>query len=46
VILLDSEYNIQAMSGKLYNLFNLNSQIFQDVDVPFWMICKEFIRHY
>ena len=46
VILLDNEYNIQAMSGKLYNLFNLNSQIFQDVDVPFWMICKEFIRHY
>ena len=46
VILLDSEYNIQAMSGKLYNLFKLNSQIFQDVDVPFWMICKEFIRHY
>jgi len=46
VILLDSEYNIQAMSGKLYNLFSLNSQIFQDVDVPFWMICKEFIRHY
>ena len=46
VILLDSDYNIQAMSGKLYNLFKLNSQIFQDVDVPFWMICKEFIRHY
>ena len=46
VILLDSEYNIQAMSGKLYTLFKLNSQIFQDVDVPFWMICKEFIRHY
>ena len=46
VILLDNEYNIQAMSGKLYKLFKLNSQIFQDVDVPFWMICKEFIRHY
>ena len=46
VILLDRDYNIQAMSGKLYKLFNLNSQIFQDVDVPFWMICKEFIRHY
>ena len=46
VILLDSDYNIQAMSGKLYNLFKLNSQIFQDFDIPFWMICKEFIRHY
>ena len=46
VILLDSEYNIQAMSCKLYNLFKLNSIIFQEVDVPFWMICKEFIRHY
>jgi hypothetical protein len=46
VILLDQDYNIQGMSDKLYNLFRLNSGIFQDCDVPFWMICKEFIQHY
>ena len=46
VILLDQDYNIQGMSDKLYNLFRLNSSIFQDCDVPFWMICKEFIQHY
>ena len=46
VILLDQEYNIQGMTGKLYNLFKLNQNIFQDCDVPFWMICKEFIHHY
>ena len=46
VILLDQEYNIQGMSEKLYNLLKLNSSIFQDCDVPFWMICREFIHHY
>ena len=46
VILLDQEYNIQGMTGKLYNLLTLNQNIFQDCDVPFWMICKEFIHHY
>ena len=46
VILLDQEYNIQGMSGKLYNLLKLNAGIFQDCDVPFWMICREFIHHY
>ena len=46
VILLDQEYNIQGMTGKLYNLLKLNQNIFQDCDVPFWMICKEFIHHY
>ena len=46
VILLDQEYNIQGMTDKLYKLFKLNQNIFQDCDVPFWMICKEFIHHY
>jgi len=45
-ILLDQDFNIQGMSGKLLNLFNINSGIFQDCDVPFWMISKEFIHHY
>ena len=46
VILLDQEYNIQGMSGKLYNLLKLNAGIFQDCDVTFWMICRKFIHHY
>ena len=46
IILLDVDYNIQAMSGKLYDIFGINNDLFQDVDIPFWMICKEFIRHY
>ena len=46
IILLDVDYNIQAMSGKLYNIFGINNELFQDIEIPFWMICKEFIRHY
>ena len=46
IILLDVDYNIQAMSEKLYDIFGINNDLFQDVDIPFWMICKEFIRHY
>ena len=46
IILLDFDYNIQAMSEKLYNIFGIKSELFQDIDIPFWMICKEFIRHY
>ena len=46
IILLDGEYNIQIMSRKLYDIFGLNSELFQDVDIPFWMICREFIRHF
>ena len=46
IILLDGEYNIQAMSGKLYEIFGINNDLFQEVEIPFWMICKEFIRHY
>ena len=46
IILLDGEYNIQIMSGKLYDIFELNNDLFQEVDIPLWMICKEFIRHF
>ena len=46
IILLDTEYNIQTMSGKLYEIFEINNNLFQEIEIPFWIICKEFIRHY
>ena len=46
IILLDADYNIQTMSGKLHDIFGLSNDLFQEVEIPFWMICKEFIRHF
>ena len=46
IILLDSDYNIQTMSSKLHDIFGLSNDLFQEVEIPFWMICKEFIRHF
>ena len=46
VILLDNKFNIQGMSCRLMEKFNLNENIFNDCDVPFYFICKKFISHY
>jgi len=46
IILLDGDYNIQTMSEKLHDIFGLSNDLFQEIEIPFWMICKEFIRHY
>jgi len=46
VILLDRNFNIQGMSQRLMEKFSLNENIFQDCDIPFYFICKKFIRHY
>jgi PAS domain S-box-containing protein len=46
VILLDQKFNIQGMSKKLMDRFKLNDCLFQDCEVPIYLICKQFIRHY
>jgi len=46
VIFLDSDFIIQGMSKKLMERFNLNSNTFQQADVPFYLICKTFIDIY
>lgn len=46
VILLDNKFNIQGMSQRLMERLELNESIFQDCDIPFYLICRKFIDHY
>jgi PAS domain S-box-containing protein len=46
IILLDHKFNIQGMSQQLIDKLRLNEFIFQDFDVPLYLICKKFISHY
>jgi PAS domain S-box-containing protein len=46
IILLDHKFNIQGMSQPLMDKFRLNELIFQDFDVPLYLICRKFISHY
>ena len=47
IILLDNEFNIQGMSSKLMKILNINNQsIFQDNEIPFFVICKKFVNFY
>lgn len=47
VILIDSKYNIQSITGKLVKRFEMeNCNIFYEIDIPFYLICKKFIQFY
>ena len=47
IILLDSKFNIQGMSQKLFNKFKIvNQNIFNENNIPFYAICKQFINFY
>ena len=47
IILIDENYNIQGMSSKLMKILNIdNIYLFQDNNIPFYVICKKFINFY
>ena len=47
IILIDENYNIQGMSSKLMKILNIdNIYLFQDNNIPFYIICKKFINFY
>jgi len=47
IILLDDKFNIQGMSLKLMKILNIsNKSIFQDNEIPFYVICKKFLNFY
>ena len=47
VIFLDHSFNIQGMSPKLLKTLNCDNKIlFQDNDIPFYVICKKFVNFY
>ena len=47
IILLDSKFNIQGMSLKLMRILNIsNNALFQDNEIPFYVICRKFVNFY
>jgi PAS domain S-box-containing protein len=47
VILLDSNFNIQGMSKRLLQKFDIECKtIFFQIDLPFFVICKDFIEFF
>ena len=47
IIYIDGKFNIQGMSMKLMKILNIdNKLLFQDNDIPFYVICKKFVNFY
>ena len=47
IIFLDENFNIQGMSMKLLKILNLNNKfLFQDNEIPFYIICRKFVNFY
>ena len=47
IIYIDDKFNIQGMSMKLMKKLNIdNFLLFQNNDIPFYVICKKFINFY
>jgi len=47
IIFLDHHFNIQGMSGKLLKILHCDNKIlFQNNEIPFYVICKKFVNFY
>ena len=47
IIYIDNKFEIQGMSMKLMKILNINNNhLFQDNDIPFYVICKQFVNFY
>ena len=47
IIFLDDKFNIQGMSLKLMKILSINNKnLFQDNEIPFYMICRKFVNFY
>ena len=47
LILIDFNFNIQGMSKYLMNRLEFdNENLFQDINIPFYLICKNFLNYY
>ena len=47
IIVLDDKFNIQGMSMKLMKILNINNKhLFQDNEIPFYVICRKFVNFY
>ena len=47
IILMDSRFNIQGMSLKLMKILQIdNKLLFQNNEIPFYLICRKFVNFY
>ena len=47
IILVDNNFIIQGISSKLLDIFQIyNNEIFVEHEIPFYVICKQFINFY
>ena len=47
IIFMDEQFNIQGMSSKLLKIINIDNKfLFQENDIPFYVICKKFVNFY
>ena len=47
IILIDDKFIIQGMSSKLMDILNINNKyLFQENEIPFYVICKKFVNFY
>ena len=47
IIFLDDKFNIQGMSLKLMKILSINNKnLFQDNEIPFYVICRKFVNFY
>ena len=47
IIYIDNKFIIQGMSMKLMKILNIeNKLLFQDNEIPFYVICKKFVNFY
>ena len=47
IIFIDDKYNIQGMSLKIMKILNINNKnLFQDNEIPFYVICRKFVNFY
>ena len=47
IIFIDSNFNIQGASSKIMKILKLNNNLlFQDNEIPFYVICKQFVNFY
>ena len=47
IIFIDNKFNIQGISNKLMKILKIeNKNIFNDNEIPFYVICKKFVNFY
>ena len=46
IIFMDEKFNIQGISFSLIKKFGISNYIFEEAEIPFYVICKKFVNFY